>query len=204
MWPQVEVFSYLTSSYQALRGSASSFGITTFIRVATYPAPDSALYATYTWEMDIANATHTLSEFQRFVDSGIPAELGTELYFLKGSVNGTVTLQYLAGYFGSLETFSDTVKPFLSLLMEPANTSFFSGNYIEGLSSLSFPSLNTSAPDNTDTFYAKSLMTPDAEPMTWEAMEAFVTYLATDGFATNLAVSCCDTRATLHNMNLTG
>ncbi|KAF8915448.1 glucooligosaccharide oxidase [Mucidula mucida] len=152
--------------FWALRGSASSFGITTFIRVATYPAPDSALYATYTWEMDIANATHTLSEFQRFVDSGIPAELG---------------------YFGSLETFSDTVKPFLSLLMEPANTSFFSGNYIEGLSSLSLASLNTSAPDNTDTFYAKSLMTPDAEPMTWEAMEAFVTYLATDGFATNLA-----------------
>lgn len=174
---------------QALRGSASSFGIITSLTVSTHIAPSSAAFGTYTWEMDIASATLALSNFQNFADSGIPPELGTELYFFKGPSNGTVTAQYLAGYFGDFGTYNDTVAPFLGTLPEPAASTFASGNWIEGFGALSYPSLNTSAPNTQDTFYAKSVMTPEAEPITQEAIEAFVTYLATEGFAADI-VSC--------------
>ena len=44
--------------------------------------------------------------------------------------------------------------------------------------------LNTSGiADTHDTFYAKSLMTPEASPMTIKALNAFMSYLGDAGFA---------------------
>ncbi len=39
-------------------------------------------------------------------------------------------------------------------------------------------------PDNTDTFYAKSLMTPEGAPMSAQALQAFMNVVANEGFTT--------------------
>jgi len=45
---------------------------------------------------------------------------------------------------------------------------------------LSGGSLNTTQPDITDNFYAKSLMTPQCSPMSMGAINAFISYLANE------------------------
>ena len=62
----------------------------------------------------------------------------------------------------------------------------YSGTYIESvqnLGGLNRLNSNTSGiADIHDTFYAKSLMTPEASPMTITALNAFMTYLGETGF----------------------
>ena len=53
--------------------------------------------------------------------------------------------------------------------------------YLGGLGRLN----TTGIPDSTDTFYAKSLMTPTASPISAAAGTAFMTYLANQGFGTS-------------------
>ncbi|KIY70559.1 Glucooligosaccharide oxidase [Cylindrobasidium torrendii FP15055 ss-10] len=166
--------------FWGIRGSASSFAITTLVTVDTHPVPASVAYATYVWDsMDIASATHTLALFQDYADSDISPELGTEIFLTAGSTSGTVSIQYIAAWFGAVEDYNATVDPFLGALTEPSSSTWVDGNWIEGFEALAYPSLDTSAPNAYATFYTKSLMTPEGEPMTRDALEAFVTYLAT-------------------------
>ncbi|ESK87595.1 glucooligosaccharide oxidase [Moniliophthora roreri MCA 2997] len=170
--------------FWGLRGSASSFAIVTSLNFRTFPVPTSATIFRYSWSFDVDAATNALYKFQSFVESDIPRELGGELVLTQGPSAGQLNVQFFGGYWGPLNTFNQTVAPYLQVLPEPSDRSIDSGNWLEGLEALLYGALNTStAPDPLDTFYAKSVLTPKDEPLTEEATRTFIAYLANEGFA---------------------
>ncbi|KAJ7203200.1 hypothetical protein C8J57DRAFT_1727227 [Mycena rebaudengoi] len=115
----------------------------------------------------------------------VPPELGAELLFTKGSSSGKVNLQLNGAWYGAPELFNATFAPYLNTLPATSSANIFPGSYIDSVVTLASPQgLNSSAaPDESDTFYTKSLMTPSAAPMSAAAIEAFVTYMTTEGFS---------------------
>ncbi|KAG7094084.1 hypothetical protein E1B28_007703 [Marasmius oreades] len=172
--------------YWGIRGAASSFGIITALTFTTYPVPTSSVIFRYGWVFDIDGATNAFESFQNFVDKGIPAELGGELVITRGPSTGRVGVEFFGAYWGPLSSFNATVAPYLATQPSPTSQTISSGNWLEGLEVLLYGALNTStAPDPLDTFYAKSIMSPEAEPITKDAARSFFTYLANEGFASN-------------------
>ncbi|KAJ7798422.1 glucooligosaccharide oxidase [Mycena leptocephala] len=164
--------------YWAIRGASPSFGIVTSIEVQTFPAPPSAIVLEYIWnDLDISTAADSITSFQTFA--------ATNLLFTKGSSSGKVNLQLNGAWYGAPELFNATFAPYLNTLPATSSANIFPGSYIDSVVTLASPQgLNTSAaPDESDTFYTKSLMTPSAAPMSAAAIEAFATYMATEGFS---------------------
>ncbi|KAF8181924.1 glucooligosaccharide oxidase [Mycena galopus ATCC 62051] len=173
--------------YWAIRGASPSFGIVTSIEVQTFPAPPSAIVLEYIWDdLDISTAADSITSFQTFAATDVPPELGAELLFTKGSSSGKVNLQLNGAWYGAPELFNATFAPYLNTLPATSSANIFPGSYIDSVVTLASPQgLNTSAaPDESDTFYTKSLMTPSAAPMSAAAIEAFATYMTTEGFST--------------------
>ncbi|KAJ7698355.1 glucooligosaccharide oxidase [Mycena rosella] len=172
--------------YWAIRGASPSFGIVTSIEVQTFPAPPSAIVLEYIWnDLGISTAADSITSFQSFAATNVPPELGAELLFTKGSYSGKVNLQLNGAWYGAPELFNATFAPYLNTLPATSSANIFPGSYIDSVVTLASPQgLNTSAaPDESDTFYTKSLMTPSAAPMSAAAIEAFATYMATEGFS---------------------
>jgi len=184
-----------TVNSQGIRGSSASFGIITSISVRTHPIPSGGTFFFLFWDMDIPNASSTFSLWQSFaLSSSLPTTFGGELAILKGSAYGRVQVAFLGSYFGSADQaeFNKTVEPFLSGLPEPdvsLGSTLVSGSWIKVLAAGAAPTgvLNTTmgGKDANDTFYAKSLMTPQDVPLTEEAMGALMEYLGTEGFESN-------------------
>ncbi|KAF5390778.1 hypothetical protein D9757_004482 [Collybiopsis confluens] len=174
--------------YWGIRGSSASFGIVSSIEFRTFAVPPSGTGFEYLWEMDIPTASHAFAQFQSWALSGsIPQTFGGEIAFMKGSSYGLVEFAFFGAYFGSDESFNNTVSPFFSELPVPnVSANLTSGSWIEVLEYLAtgVGPLNTSGqPDiGSDTFYAKSLMTPMDVPLTNASMTAMVKYLAEEGF----------------------
>lgn len=143
----------------------------------------------YNWHLDVEGAANALGIFQDFVQTNIPAELGAELVLTKGAVEGNVTFGLSGAWHGPLSRLNATVASFLKA-MPPLNAvTLFTGNWIESVENLGGGSVNTTGPDNTDTFYAKSLMTPEASPMSPAARKGFMSWLAHEGFNVQNVVS---------------
>lgn len=175
--------------FWAMRGSASSFGITTSLSVKTFAAPSYAINFQYTWDLTAAAAADALGSFQDFVTSNIPAELGMELVVGKGSSSGKVNFGLTGSWYGDQQAVNTTIKPFIDSIPSQPTWIDFSGNgtWIDSLIAWGGGSVNTKLkPDSNDTFYAKSLMTPTDQPLTADARTAFMSYLATVGFSSNL------------------
>ncbi|KAJ6589294.1 glucooligosaccharide oxidase [Mycena capillaripes] len=176
--------------YWAIRGASPSFGIVTSIEVQTFPAPPSAIVFEYTWKnLDVATASKGVESFQTFAATNIPPEFGAELVFTKGDTSGKVTFGLTGAWYGARELFNVTLAPYLKTLPEPTSGTVTFGPYIDSVATLASPkALNTSsAPDGSDTFYVKSLMTPSGVPMSPAAITAFVAYMAKEGFSSNTA-----------------
>ncbi|KAG7447559.1 glucooligosaccharide oxidase [Guyanagaster necrorhizus] len=171
--------------FWAMRGAASSFGIITSIDAETFPAPSFATVYAYNWQMNYSDAAAALTQFQDFVTTDIPPEFGAEINLGKGDSEGTVSLELTGGWYGdSIDTLQSVLDPFLQSM--PPVDGQFSGNgtYIDSVQILGDGVVNTKAagPDKTDTFYAKSLMTPEEQPITLDAFEAYMKYLAYEGY----------------------
>lgn len=170
-----------------MRGSSGSFGIVTSIQVETFPAPPSATIFQYSWDLDAADAASAIAQFQDWVLTDIPQEFGAELVLGRGSSSGRVSFGLTGGWYAPADQFDNVIAPLLSNLPTPSSQSITPGAYIDsvqnlgGLGRLS----TTGVPDSHDTFYAKSLMTPEASPMTSEALNAFTSYLGDAGFTAN-------------------
>ncbi|KAF9267046.1 FAD-binding domain-containing protein [Marasmius fiardii PR-910] len=172
--------------FWGIRGAASSFGIITALTFQTYPAPTSSVIFSYDWTHDVNGATNAFESFQTFADSGIPPELGGELTISRGTQRDQVTVEFSGGYWGPLDSFNATIASYLSTQPIPTSQTITTGNWLEGLEALLFGALNTStAPDRLTTFYAKSLMAPEVEPITDEAARSLFNYLANEGFASD-------------------
>ncbi|ESK89755.1 glucooligosaccharide oxidase [Moniliophthora roreri MCA 2997] len=172
----------------ALRGAAPSYGITTSVEVQTFAAPEYSIVFSYTWELDYQTAAQGLIDFQSFVATpDLPPEFGGELTLTKAETEGNVSIQFIGGWYGSQGALEAVIQPFLEKLPTPkTNDRLGNGSYIDTVSQLG-GGLDTSAPDRTDTFYAKSLMTPEEQPLTLEAAQSFMNYLAHEGFNANLS-----------------
>ena len=167
-----------------MRGASGSFGIVTSIQVETFAAPNSATIFSYSWDLSAADAASATQQFQNFVQTNIPQEFGAYLVVERGSSSGMVHFGLTGGWYAPADQFAAVIAPFLNTLPTPSEQTVTSGTYIEGAQSVSgINRLNTSGiPDVHDTFYAKSLMTPEASPMTITALNAFMSYLGYTGF----------------------
>ncbi|KAK7462246.1 hypothetical protein VKT23_007849 [Stygiomarasmius scandens] len=181
--------------FWGIRGSSASFGIVTSITFRTHSVPPGGTLFSLFWDMDISTASSAFSSWQSFVlSSSLPTTLGIELGVLKGSAYGRVQILLFGSYFGSSDRtdFKKTMEPLLSGLPEPdidLGSKLVSGSWIEVLSAAADPTgtLNTtSGKDSNDTFYAKSLMTPQDVPLSKEAMGELMEYLGTVGFESDI------------------
>ncbi|KAG6916113.1 hypothetical protein DXG01_008388 [Tephrocybe rancida] len=175
---------------KALRGAASSFGIVTSIEVKTFLAPPTGTIFQYSWDgISPTTAATILGAIQRFIERGdAPSHLGGEINLFRGAVAGVISISFAGGWYAPIETLNATVQPLLSQIPATSRTSFFTGTYLQTAENLAGGSLDTkSAPDGHDTFYAKSLMTPGNSPMSEQALLAYTTYLANEGFAAEVS-----------------
>ncbi|TFK45079.1 glucooligosaccharide oxidase [Crucibulum laeve] len=173
--------------FWALRGAAGSFGITTSITFKTYPVPTSATILGYNWDLTAADAANALGTFQTFVQGNIPAQFGPEITLSKGSAQGRVVFSLGGGWYGPANGLAAVIAPFLNAMPAPRDSGTNVGTWINSVASLTggLPLNTASGPDTHDTFYAKSLTTPQASPINDAARRAFMTYLANDGFNAN-------------------
>ncbi|KAJ3969658.1 hypothetical protein EV361DRAFT_336682 [Lentinula raphanica] len=174
--------------FWALKGAAPSFAITTSIEVNTYPAPSYAIVMEYSWSnMDFSTAGQAMYSFQNFSLSGPASPFAGELVISKGSQAGQVTFAFTGAWYGDEGSAVSTLQPWLDTMPTPTSSQLVgNGSYIDTVAQLSGSSLDTSqAPDSSDTFYAKSLMTPEDDPMSLEACTAFMKYLANEGFSSD-------------------
>ncbi|KAL0576787.1 hypothetical protein V5O48_005195 [Marasmius crinis-equi] len=174
--------------FWAVRGSSASFGIVTSLTMNTFAVPPLGTFFQYAWDMDVDQATQAFVSFQKFAtDSALPNTFGGELGVLKGNAKGRVTVVLLGSHYGTVEEFNRTVDPFFSTQPSPNSATVTSGTWIEVVTAGAAGSLNTTGVEMPrDTFYAKSLMTPEDGPLLTEvAMNAMMKYLAEDGFDSN-------------------
>ncbi|KAF5317434.1 hypothetical protein D9758_018936 [Tetrapyrgos nigripes] len=195
--------------FWGIRGSAPSFSITTSILFKTHPVPPSGgMMFQFLWDVPTSNATQALKAYQSWaLDPQLPSNIGADFGVIKGSATGRVGVILFGIYFSSIpgqtllevETEANqTLASFLSQsgLPSPDTTisslgsNVFSGSWIDVLSSAALPTdvLNTTAGghDGNDTFYAKSIMVPEEEPLTEGAVEGMMEYLGTNGFESDL------------------
>ncbi|KAL0563368.1 hypothetical protein V5O48_018700, partial [Marasmius crinis-equi] len=171
----------------ALRGAAPSFGITTSVEVETFPAPEQAVIHEYFWDLDAEAAGQALFDLQSFFldTKDLPSEYGGTVIFQKGGAAGKVAFTFAGGWYGETGKLQSIIKPFLDKLPQPSNTSLpmaGNGTYIDAVKILAGGSLDLTQPETPDTFYTKSLMTPEGQPMTREAARSFVNYISDEGF----------------------
>lgn len=134
--------------------------------------------------MSASQASKSLAAFQSFVQTNIPSELGGTMTFARGSVAGSVTCIFTGALYGSASSLNRIIHPLLAKLPKPMSSHVRSGTYIQSVEfSTQGGSLNTSSlPDVKDTFYAKSLMVPEASLMSHRALDSFTSYMANEGF----------------------
>ncbi|KAJ6599751.1 glucooligosaccharide oxidase [Mycena vulgaris] len=173
--------------FWAIRGASPSVGIVTSIEVKTFQVPPSAVVFEYTWDsIDIPTASAAISSLQTFATTNLPAAFGAELVFSNGPANGKVAFGLTGAYYGDSKDLNAILAPYLKGLPKPTGNTTTPGSYINSVAVLAGQPLNTSsAPDVSDTFYTKSLMTPENAPMSAAAIKAFATYMATQGFSSN-------------------
>jgi len=174
--------------FQGLRGSSSSFGIVTAIHASTFAAPASSTVFEYNWDLSAQSVAAAISAFQTFVvGPSLLQEFAAELVLGAGSSKGRVSFGLTGGWYAPADQFAAVIAPFLAALPQPASHKLTAGTYINSVQYLGgLGRLNTSGiPDSHDTFYAKSLMTPEGSPMSNASMTAFANYLANQGFGTN-------------------
>ena len=174
----------MMDSDQALRGASSSIGVVTSIQVETFPAPASATIFKYNWDLNPADAASATEQFQNFAKTDIPQEIAAEIVLSIGSTKGRVNFGLTGGWYAPANQFDAVIAPLLNTLPTPSGKTITPGTYIESVQNLGgLGRLNTTnIPDTPDTFYAKSIMTPEASPMTNAALNAFMNYLADPGY----------------------
>ena len=88
------------------------------------------------------------------------------------------------GWYAPADQFAAVISPYLDNLPTPSAQTVTPGSYIDSVQTLGgLNRLNTTGiADIHDTFYAKSLMTPEASPMTIDALNAFMSYAGDTGF----------------------
>jgi hypothetical protein len=176
-----------TDLFWALRGAGPSYGIVTSFRVKTFPAPESNIVFAYKFSIDDPSvATRQLLAFQSFAASpSIPSNLGLQYTIdtLEGPERFSTKIHGV--YYGPLSDFHSLFEPFVQELpVQPSNTDVRQLGYLDSLQVLAAPQdlYNTQkAPEYRDEFFAKSIMTPQEQLLTEEAVGNLFDYLYAKG-----------------------
>ncbi|KAF8633802.1 hypothetical protein AX15_001244 [Amanita polypyramis BW_CC] len=173
--------------FRAMRGAGPSFGIATSVTYNAKPIPSSTSIFQYQWNMNPSDAVKAVSEFQKYVQTNISEKLGSQLLFSKGKMLGELSFGLRVAWYGPADQFDAVIKPYLDKVRPFDSKTCFVGSYIGSVEYLGgLGTLNISAPDSTDTFYAKSLITPNTSLISDQAFNAFTKYTANEGFQTTL------------------
>ncbi|KAK4693129.1 hypothetical protein P7C71_g4214, partial [Lecanoromycetidae sp. Uapishka_2] len=167
--------------FWALRGAAESIGIVTTFYFQTQPAPSSIINWAYNIPITSSDAAaSTFSHIQNFalnasVIDGLTG-FGVSPTASSFSISGT--------YRGDQATFTNEIAPeLLRGLPTPSSQSVQSLNWISSLTNLwggplAQPLTGYNAHDD---FYAKSVLVPEASPLTMPALSSYFNYIATNG-----------------------
>ncbi|KAK7471955.1 hypothetical protein VKT23_000061 [Stygiomarasmius scandens] len=160
----------------------------------TFPVPPYAIVFTYVWEFSSLQAASAFLEFQSFVlskSNGPQAPFGAEILLKKGTNRGSLSFGITGAWYGpptnihGVDSINSTLSPFLSKMLEPSQqTRSGNGSYVDSARVLGgHPTLDTAdANQSHNTFYAKSIMVPEDEPLEGRACEELMKKLAGEGF----------------------
>ncbi|KAL0577216.1 hypothetical protein V5O48_004782 [Marasmius crinis-equi] len=172
--------------FWAMRGAGPSFGITTSIEFNTHPVPTESYVYHINWQMTATQVAIAIKNLQVFSQSPIPAELSAYIYLAKGNATGMVYVELTGGWYGSQEEFDRVIEPYLMTLPEPAFKGLNgNGTYIDALQSNADGGTLDTSTQSSKTFYAKSLMVPESEPLESAALDALGSHLAYAGSKTS-------------------
>ncbi|KAH9470958.1 hypothetical protein Pst134EA_004868 [Puccinia striiformis f. sp. tritici] len=176
--------------FWASRGAGASYGIITSIRFRTEAAPSEATNFIYQWNLNEEDFAQTLMKLQSFCMSDVPAQLGITVNLRKSWQAGKLSFDFAGAWYGKESEFAAVVQPFLSQMPAPTSNSVKTTDWITSLQGLLWDNqtLSTEGVDLTqehDTFYAKSLTTPESAPMSNASFMAFTKVLANQGFQSN-------------------
>jgi hypothetical protein len=166
----------------AMRGAADSFGIATYLYLQTEVAPSSVLYFTADFANALSDIGTVTSAFQK-----------TQTFVLTSSlVTPNITFGIYTDTYGSLSvegwcmdcnlnTFKEDVFPAMFSGFPTSNPTFQSLGWIDALKAIGAPNPLAqplgSAYNDHDTFYAKSLVVKNSEPLTTAAIKSFFSYV---------------------------
>jgi len=172
-----------------MRGAGPSYGIIVNYTFKTLPAPSNIVIASYEFQnRNAADAASSFNLYQNFTANSVNSAWGSVLNVFKGSQSNTMKLSLSATYLGSQSDFTNLIQPLLNNFPSGSYTpSVKSYKWIDAVQTLAgSQSLNTaSAKDYTDTFYAKSVMTPSSQLVSSDAWTSFANYLANQGSASD-------------------
>ncbi|KZT52534.1 Glucooligosaccharide oxidase [Calocera cornea HHB12733] len=161
--------------FWAIRGSAPSFGIALSYIFATLPAPPTTTFFSYYFPSS-ASASQALLALQSF-GLNADAKLGMEM------VLGPGQWYFTGAYTGTSDELATAIAPLLDQL--PATTS---DSTVQELGWIDYlvavggeGTIDTTAPDTRDTFYAKSAVVPSTALLSTADVDAFISYLNTQG-----------------------
>lgn len=145
------------------------------------------MYSEYRYnDQSASSAASIVQKWQDFSSSSsLPAAFGGTFNVFKGSKANTISLSLTATYIGSQDEFLSVISSLVNGLPTPSSKKVTSQNWKATLQLLAGnQNLDTSqASDYTDTFYAKSLMTPASNPMTASAIGSWMNYISTTGYS---------------------
>ena len=129
-----------------------------------------------------------MTSYQTFSSSSsLSAGFASTLNVFKGSKQNTISVSFTMTYLGasSQQDFLNAIQPLVSTLPAPSSRKVSQQGWKDTLQLLAGnQNLNaTIAKYNYDTFYAKSIMTPSATPLTASALSNWANYLATTGYS---------------------
>lgn len=169
-----------------MRGAASSFGIATRWYMQTFEAPSFSKIFSYNYNnISPSDAATILSYYATWVQTDIPPEFGSGINIFGNSDPGVLSLSFEGGWYGAEEDMQPVLDSFVNNVgvdYTDGGANGGDGTYIGSVENLGGGDLNTGdAPLPRDTFYEKSLMISNDDPLSDEAWLEFMEYLAHDG-----------------------
>jgi len=165
--------------FWALLGAGSS-GIVTYFKLATKPAPTVATYYQYNhYSPSIGTKTKATLAMQEFGATLAPKELALRLFFNNDS------FQVYGVYWGPKTKWEKAIAPLLARLPVDGRVPAVPGQEMEWLPTL--VQLNNGSRleqpwgyNIHETFFTKSIVTPESVHLDEATVKNFFTYLATD------------------------
>ncbi|SGY26117.1 BQ5605_C018g08701 [Microbotryum silenes-dioicae] len=163
--------------FWSLSGAAPNYGIVTAYHFLAHRKPDNAVRFKYDYSGASAETmTQAFLAYQQWGKSSSPPNLG-----ITYAVHPEGSLEISGVYYGSEDAFTQLMTPFEANLPSGASKSInYTMSWIDSLQELAgSQALSTQGQnDYRDSFYAKSLMTPDSDQLiTEDAARAYFTYL---------------------------